>query len=131
MQNLADTSNLSMMHDAELNKLSHRNESGLLIVPKPYFSSPQITLYHGDTLKVLSSMATNSIDCIVTSPPYYGKRDYGIDGQLGLEDHPQIYIDKLIGIFREAWRILKPTGSLWVNIGDTYWSGKGRSRGVD
>lgn len=97
----------------------------------PYFSSSCITLYKGSALQVLSTIKEESVDCIVTSPPYYGKRDYGIDGQLGLEEHPQIYINNLIAVFREAKRILKPSGSLWVNIGDTYWSGKGRSHGED
>lgn len=131
MQNLADTSSLSRMHLVEPNQSNFKDESGVLVVPNPYFSSSCVTLYKGDALKILSSVADNSIDCIVTSPPYYGKRDYGVDGQLGLEDHPQMYINKLVEIFREAWRTLKPTGSLWVNIGDTYWSGKGRSHGVD
>lgn len=102
-----------------------------LAEPKAYFASPQVTLYKGDAIKILSSIPSESVDCIVTSPPYYGKRDYGIDGQLGLEDHPQMYINRLVEIFRETKRILKPSGSLWVNIGDTYWSGKGQSHGVD
>jgi site-specific DNA-methyltransferase (adenine-specific) len=65
------------------------------------------------------------VDCIVTSPPYYGQRDYGIDGQLGLEDHPQQFIDHLIEVFTLCGALLRETGSLWINIGDTYWSGKG------
>ncbi len=97
----------------------------------PYFSSSHFTLYKGDAVEILSYIATASVDCIVTSPPYYGKRDYGVEGQLGLESHPQMYINKLVAIFSEAKRVLKPTGSLWVNIGDTYWSGKGRSHGID
>lgn len=97
----------------------------------PYFSSSGITLYQGDAENILVAMNENSIDCIVTSPPYYGKRDYGVEGQLGLEQHPQIYIDKLVAVFHQAKRVLKPTGSLWVNIGDTYWSGKGKSHGTD
>jgi site-specific DNA-methyltransferase (cytosine-N4-specific) len=103
--------------------------SGLKIIP--YFSVPHIVLYKGDAAAILSTLAENTVDCIITSPPYYGQRDYGIEGQLGLESHPQLYIDKLVVIFHEAKRVLKPTGSLWVNIGDTYWSGKGRSHGID
>jgi site-specific DNA-methyltransferase (cytosine-N4-specific) len=98
---------------------------------EPYFSSDHFTLYKGNAKAVLKNIDSSSVDCIVTSPPYYGKRDYGVKEQLGLESHPQTYINDLVAIFREAWRILKPTGSLWVNIGDTYWSGKGRSHGVD
>lgn len=64
------------------------------------------------------------IDCIITSPPYYGQRDYGVEGQIGLEDHPDIYLKKLVGVFNAYKPILNDTGSLWVNLGDTYWSGK-------
>lgn len=98
---------------------------------EPYFSSFHFTLYKGDAKTVLGKVESSSIDCIVTSPPYYGKRDYEVKDQLGLESHPQAYINDLVAIFREAQRVLKPTGSLWVNIGDTYWSGKGRAHGVD
>lgn len=97
----------------------------------PYFESPQISLYRGNAVAVLTSFPEGSVDCIVTSPPYYGQRDYGVRNQIGLEKHPQHYIDKLVEVFRAARRVLKPKGSLWVNIGDTYWSGKGRSGGVD
>ena len=68
------------------------------------------------------------IDCIVTSPPFYGQRDYGVRGQIGLEVHPRQYIERLVKVFDTCARVLKPTGSLWVNIGDTYWSGRGEHR---
>lgn len=97
----------------------------------PYFSSPFATLYKGDAVSLLALMEANSVDCIVTSPPYYGQRDYEVDGQIGLEEHPKDFINKLVEVFRHAWRVLKPTGSLWVNIGDTYWSGKGKAHSVD
>lgn len=97
----------------------------------PYFACPHIALYKGDSAEILATLEENSIDCIVTSPPYYGQRDYDVEGQLGLEAHPQLYINKLVAVFRQAKRVLKPTGSLWVNIGDTYWSGKGKSQGID
>lgn len=96
-----------------------------------YFSSRRVVLYRGDAAKVLSQLKEASVDCIVTSPPYYGQRDYQVEGQIGLEDDPKLYIERLLKVFREARRVLKPTGSLWVNIGDTYWSGKGRSHGED
>lgn len=97
----------------------------------PYYSDPHITLYKGDAAEILSTLEENLVDCVVTSPPYYGQRDYDVDDQLGLEAHPQCYIDKLVAVFQQVKRILKPTGNLWVNIGDTYWSGKGRSHGID
>ena len=91
-----------------------------------YFKSPKITLYLGEAAEVLSLLPKASVDCIVTSPPYYGQRDYGVISQIGLEENPNQYIDRLISVFRAAKPVLKPTGSLWVNLGDTYWSGKGK-----
>ena len=71
----------------------------------------------------------HTVSCIVTSPPFYGQRDYGVKGQLGLEADPQEYLDRLVQMFRGLIAVLKDTGSLWVNLGDTYWSGRGQSRG--
>lgn len=96
-----------------------------------FFKSEYLTLYRGDAVCILDSLPDASVDSIVTSPPYYGQRDYRVRGQVGLERHPQEYITRLVAVFRAARRILKPTGSLWVNLGDTYWSGKGRSGGID
>lgn len=96
-----------------------------------FFESEQITLFLGDTKKVLKSLPTASVNCVVSSPPYYGQRDYGVETQIGLEKTPQEYVKKLVSVFREVQRVLKPEGSLWVNLGDTYWSGKGKPVGVD
>ena len=67
------------------------------------------------------------IDVVITSPPYWGLRDYGVDGQIGLEKHPQEYIDKLVGVAREIKRVLKKSGSFYLNLGDTYFGGGGSS----
>lgn len=81
---------------------------------------------HGDALEVLRGMEAESVDCCVTSPPYWSLRDYGVDGQLGLEPHPALYLEKLWAIFEEVFRVLAPTGTCWVNLGDTFGgSGKG------
>lgn len=101
------------------------------LLPKPYFETNQITLFKGDAEKTLLSIEDESVDCVVTSPPYYGLRDYEIEDQIGLEEHPETYIQELLKIFRQVKRVLKPTGSVWVNIGDTFWSGKGKSQGTD
>ena len=71
-------------------------------------------------------LAAKSVHTIVTSPPYYGLRDYGVDGQLGLEPTPDEYIANLVAVFRECKRILRDDGTLWVNIGDSYASMKSR-----
>lgn len=80
----------------------------------------------------LRALPDDSIDCCVTSPPYFNLRDYGVDGQIGLEDTPEVYIHKLVEVFREVRRVLKPTGTVWVNIGDSYaGSGKGAANYPD
>lgn len=79
-----------------------------------------------DALDGLKSLASESVDMCVTSPPYYGLRDYGEEGQIGIEKSPQEYVKNLTEIFMEVHRVLKPTGTLWLNIGDSYaGSGKG------
>lgn len=83
-----------------------------------------------DALNGLKSLADESVDCIITSPPYWQLRDYGVEGQLGLEPTFQEYISKLVEIFDEAKRVLKKDGTCWVNLGDTY-SGSGRGAGGD
>jgi DNA modification methylase len=81
------------------------------------------TIYVGHALKWLKKLASGSVHCIVTSPPYYGLRDYGVNGQIGLEKTPQAYIRKLVLLFRECRRVLRDDGVMWVNIGDSYASG--------
>lgn len=91
------------------------------------YADRKTVIIQGEVLKSLADLidAGIKVDCIVTSPPYYGQRDYGFEGQIGLETHPKEYLDKLIGVFDLCWKILRDTGSFWLNIGDTYWSGKG------
>ena len=83
----------------------------------------------GDALDVLKTLPDESVNMCVTSPPYYALRDYGIDGQIGLEESPQAYIDRLVAVFHEVKRVLRDDGTLWVNIGDSYWGS--RCRGCD
>ena len=78
------------------------------------------TIINGDCLEVLKTLPEGSIDCCVTSPPYYALRDYGVDGQLGLEETPEKYIEKMTEVFMEVYRVLKDEGTLWLNIGDSY-----------
>ena len=88
-------------------------------------------IINGDSLEVLKTLPDESVDCVITSPPYWALRDYGCEGQLGLEPTFQEYIDKLCNIFDEVKRVLKKEGTCWVNLGDTYmgnssYSEKGR-----
>jgi DNA modification methylase len=80
----------------------------------------------GDVREMLAELADNSVQCCVTSPPYWGLRDYGHDGQIGLEQTPDEYVAEMVAVFREVRRVLKDDGVLWLNLGDSYaGSGKG------
>jgi DNA modification methylase len=85
-------------------------------------------IIQGDALEIIKQIPDETIDTIITSPPYWGLRDYGVEGQIGLEKTPEEYVEKLVNIFREARRILKKTGTLWLNLGDTYMSGSDAKR---
>jgi len=82
----------------------------------------------GDCLDVLKELPDGAVDCCVTSPPYWGLRDYGVEGQLGLEKTPEEYVAKMVEVFREVRRVLKPEGTLWLNLGDSY-NGSGGAGG--
>jgi DNA modification methylase len=86
------------------------------------------TIIEGDCLETLKTLPDKSIDTCVTSPPYYMLRDYGVPGQIGLEETPDMYIAKLLAVFDETRRVLKDAGTLWVNIGDSY-NGSGKNKG--
>lgn len=95
-----------------------------------YYSDDTALVLHMDVregLKLLSEAGVR-VNCIVTSPPFYGQRDYEVDDQIGLEAHPSSFISTLADVFDAAGSVLADNGSLWVNIGDTYWSGKGEHK---
>ncbi len=79
-----------------------------------------LTLLHGDCRTLLPSLPAESVQCVVTSPPYWGLRDYGVDGQIGLEETPELFVATMVAVFREVWRVLRPDGTLWLNLGDSY-----------
>lgn len=90
-----------------------------------------VDIFNGDALTVLRTLADESVQCVVTSPPYWGLRDYGVTGQLGLEETPYQYTQNLVLVFREVRRVLKEDGTLWLNLGDCFastggagWQGK-------
>lgn len=80
----------------------------------------------GDALEGLRTLEPESVHTCVTSPPYFNLRDYGVAGQIGNEDTPEAFVGKLVEVFREVWRVLRPDGTLWVNIGDSYATRSGK-----
>ena len=111
------------------------------ILPDDIFNSSYLrkkAFYHDEMTIILNMDAKEGIrllescgvtvNCIVSSPPFYGQRDYGVEGQIGLEEHPEVFIQNLVQIFDACRPILTENGSMWVNLGDTYWSGKGEHK---
>jgi DNA modification methylase len=96
----------------------------------PYWHDAANALYVGDARDVLASMPDGSADCIVTSPPYWGKRDYGVARQYGRESDPDAYVATLRGVFAEARRVLAGDGTCWLNLGDSYSVGGGARTGL-
>ncbi len=79
-----------------------------------------IRILQGDCRDVLKTLPDDSVHCVVTSPPYWGLRDYGVAGQLGLEPTPAEYVEKMVAVFEEVGRVLRDDGTLWLNLGDSY-----------
>lgn len=94
-------------------------------------ASKRVVVFHGDTRKLIRTIPDNSIQCVVTSPPYWGVRDYGVDHQIGAEPDLSAYIKSLVEVFREVRRVLAPDGVFWLNIGNTYSSGGRKWRDAD
>lgn len=95
---------------------------------------PTCQLIEGDVLRVLATGREESVQCVVTSPPYWGLRDYRVEGQLGLEDTPDEYVSRMVKVFQQVHRLLAPDGTLWLNIGDSYagsWGAQSRPNGTD
>ena len=89
------------------------------------------TLHQGDSLACLKLIDAKTVNCAVTSPPYYWLRDYGVEGQLGQEHTVSEYVKAIANAMDEVHRVLKDDGLLFLNLGDTYYSGKGKSHGTD
>ena len=88
-----------------------------------------VTIMIGDVREQLRALPAESVHCIVTSPPYWGLRDYGVDGQIGLEATPAEFIEVMVDVFNEARRVLRADGTCWINMGDSYagsWGSQGR-----
>lgn len=91
-----------------------------------------ITILEGDCRETLKTLPDESVHCVVTSPPYFGLRDYGCDGQIGLEASPVEFVSEMVNVFREIRRVLRDDGTVWLNLGDSYagsWGAQGRPQG--
>lgn len=95
-----------------------------------FYADENILIFNMDVREAMAHLARAGVivNCIVTSPPFYGQRDYGVDGQIGLEEHPRDFVASLVECFEASRPVLAENGSLWVNLGDTYWSGKGEHK---
>ena len=107
--------------------LKKANRAGFQL---PTQKQPIVTL-NGDTREMVRQLPDDTFQCVVTSPPYWGVRDYGVDNQIGAEPDLYQYIERLVAVFRELRRALKPDGTFWLNIGNTYSSGGRKWRDVD
>lgn len=90
-----------------------------------------IKILNMDVINGLRSLPDRSVHCVITSPPYWGLRDYGVEGQIGLEPSPKEYLDKMVEIFQEVRRVLRDDGTLWLNLGDSYANAQPRGRMED
>jgi DNA modification methylase len=88
----------------------------------------KVNILSGDVRDILPTLPNDHFDCVVTSPPYWGLRDYGVEGQIGLEPTMQGYLDTMVSVCRELRRVLKPEGTFWLNIGDSYANTGGKSQ---
>jgi DNA modification methylase len=106
------------------------------IWPEPYAQSPDGAspwwrIYNDDSREILSRLPEETVDCVVTSPPYYWQRDYGVDGQIGMEASVDGFVDNVVSVFDGVKRVLSPNGVVFLNLGDTYYNAKGRPHGRD
>ncbi len=90
-----------------------------------------IRILQGDCRALLATLPAESVHTCVTSPPYWGLRDYGVAGQLGLEATPEEYVANMVGVFREVKRVLRDDGTLWLNLGDSYNAHPGQRKTTD
>ncbi len=116
------------MRGTEMSKFVVREVSCADAKQLPLFGS---VILHGDALGGLRRLPSDSVQCVVTSPPYWGLRDYNVEGQIGLEESLPQYLNRLVAVFNEVRRVLRFDGLLWLNIGDGYTSGNRGWRAPD
>ena len=108
--------------------MSHQTEGERFTEPTKY---DPVVILKGDTREIIRRLPTNTFQCAITSPPYWGVRDYGVADQIGAEPDLAKYIDSLVNVFAEVRRVLRPDGTFWLNIGNTYTSGGRKWRDDD
>lgn len=139
LNNLADRAQPLATDTPRLKTVMGHGKSELKLLDHEKLIKPNWNLRNGvewvisncDALEGMKRLPDNLVDCVVTSPPYYWQRDYDVDGQTGHEDTVQAYVDSLVTVFHETRRVLKPRGTLFLNLGDTYYSGKGQPKSGD
>ncbi len=89
------------------------------------------TVFQGDAFSILRQLPSSFFQCCITSPPYWGLRDYRTEGQIGAEEDPEAYVERLVDVFEEVKRVLRDEGTFWLNIGDSYTSGNRGYRAPD
>jgi site-specific DNA-methyltransferase (cytosine-N4-specific) len=97
---------------------------------QPWYQDDHVTLLLGDAADMLAQLPAASVDCVVTSPPYYRVRDYGHPDQIGNEPTPRSYVERLRNVFQQVHRVLRDDGTCWLNLADTYATGSGARRCV-
>jgi DNA modification methylase len=105
--------------------------SSSLAEPFSTGENPRWEVYAGDARDVLLQLSAKSVNCVVTSPPYYWQRDYGVRGQIGMEPTVEDYVSNIVEVFRGVRHVLQPGGVVFLNLGDTYYSKKGKPHGRD
>jgi len=112
-----------------------KSEDRTLAAEQPSFSEPTkddpIAVIHGDAREVIRDLPDDTFQSVITSPPYWGVRDYGVKDQLGAERRLEDYVSALVGVFSEVRRVLRPDGTFWLNIANTYTSGGRKTRQED
>lgn len=114
---------MEIINEEDINNIVHKWEG--------HAYGKEWTLLCGNAVDALHTLKDESVHCIITSPPYYSLRDYGVNGQIGLEDTVNKYVNSLCDVMDELYRVLCKDGLLFLNLGDTYYSGKGASHGTD
>lgn len=115
----------------DLARINDRHESADAAFRDAQWRSKDCALYEGDAEDTLRSLPDECVNCVVTSPPYFWLRDYGVDGQIGLEPTVDEYVTNICDVFHQVRRVLRRDGLAFLNLGDTYYSGKGEPKGPD